>query len=367
MRWLSALAQASERLAARRSAFLTGCWLVIAGIGLVDHFSGTQIGLSPFYLGPVVLGAWFFGSGVATELAVGAAMFAFVADLPAFDGAGLLIPVWNLLARMAVFLFAAWIVARMRTAVMELRRAASTARETAAELREADEIKNAFLSAVSHELRTPLAAILGSARTLEDLNAVLGDDDRAALLSAVVRNARKLDQLVSDLLDLDRMRRGVATLDLAETDLAKVVLNVLSDVELTGQRPVQVATTSVVAPVDAAKLERMIANLLSNAVKYSPAGSPIRVTLDQVGSDAVISVEDRGRGVRPGDRERVFDPFWRANGDSAVSGIGVGLSLVRSFAELHGGRAYVEPGANGGARFVIALPRVRAAETLSSR
>ena len=172
---LADLARVTEPFAGRRRVVLAGCWVVIVAAGLVDHFSGTVIGLGPFYLVPVVAGAWLFGTSSGLQLAAAAAVAGFAADVAAFDGADVLIPVWNTFARLMTFFFVAWIVGRMRAALVEVQGVASTERERADELLEANEMKTTFLNAVSHELRTPLAAILGSARTLEELHSTLED------------------------------------------------------------------------------------------------------------------------------------------------------------------------------------------------
>jgi signal transduction histidine kinase len=350
------LAHAVERLAMRRRAFLLWSSLLIAAIAIVDHLTGSTIGLGPFYLVPVTLGAWYLGGAVGMQLAVAATAAAFVADVAAFDGAAMLVLIWNTCARLVTFLFVAWVVSRMHGAFEKVNQIARTERDRAEELQEADEIKNTFLNAVSHELRTPLAAILGTARTLEDMHRLLDEDDLQVLLGGVVRNARKLDRLLRDLLDVDRLTRGVRVLDLAQTDLAKLVTNVVAEMELPAERPVHLRVASVVAAVDAPKVERIVENLLSNASKYSPPNSAIEISVGTDGTNAFITVMDAGPGIPLAERDRVFEPFWRRPADREVAGVGVGLSLVRSFAELHGGSVTIDDRPGGGACFVVSLP-----------
>jgi signal transduction histidine kinase len=115
---------------------------------------------------------------------------------------------------------------------------------------------------------------------------------------------------------------------------------------------------SVVAPVDADALRQMLINLLDNAVKYGPEGQRIAVALAAENGTARVLVDDEGPGVPAGDRERIWERFWRLQRDrgSAVAGTGIGLAVVRELAELHGGRAWVEDAPAGGARFVIEVP-----------
>ena len=114
----------------------------------------------------------------------------------------------------------------------------------------------------------------------------------------------------------------------------------------------------VSARVDGEAFRRVLLNLLDNAVRYGPAGQTVRVALSRAGAWARLAVEDEGGGVPPADRERVWRPFVRLPRDvaEASAGSGIGLTIVRELAELHGGRARVESAAGGGARFVVELP-----------
>jgi signal transduction histidine kinase len=224
-------------------------------------------------------------------------------------------------------------------------------RETVERLQELDELKNTFLSAVSHELRTPLAVILGMALTLQQHEPRLDDERRRQLLDHLVDASRKLESLLADLLDLDRLTRGVLQPRLEQTDLAELVGRVVEGIG----GDASVATEPLTAAVDAAKVERIVENLLYNAYKHTPPGSKVWVRLDAEEEGALLVVEDAGPGIPPALRESIFDPFQRGEATDA-SGTGIGLSLVARFAELHGGRAWVEERAGGGASFRVFLP-----------
>ncbi|HEX9235339.1 MAG TPA: histidine kinase dimerization/phospho-acceptor domain-containing protein, partial [Actinomycetota bacterium] len=170
--------------------------------------------------------------------------------------------------------------------VTERRRANEVLEHTLADERRArqhllsvDEMKNEILTAVSHELRTPLTAVLGSALTLERPEVDLTEAERSALLSAITRNARKLQAMLGDLLDLDRLMRGVFRPKLAQTSLSSLVREVVRSWEPASPRPVEIEAPSMVFAVDKAKVERILENLLANADKYSPPRSPIWVRL----------------------------------------------------------------------------------------
>jgi PAS domain S-box-containing protein len=230
-------------------------------------------------------------------------------------------------------------------------------REATQRLRALDEMKNTFLEAVSHELRTPLTSILGSALTLEQGAEALSPEDVHDLIQRVASNARKLERLLADLLDLDRLQRGIISPQRRPTDVGALVRHAVAESDLLGGRTVEVDTPSIVIPLDAAKVERIVENLVANAGRHTPEGSALWVRVE-VGHDGVtIVVEDEGPGVPAELREAVFEPFRQGPTESVhAPGVGVGLSLVARFAELHGGRAWVEDRPGGGASFRVFLP-----------
>jgi PAS domain S-box-containing protein len=229
-------------------------------------------------------------------------------------------------------------------------------RETAQKLRDLDDMKNTFLQAVSHDLRTPLAAILGLAVTMgrEDLHIDAAETRDMSRRIAV--NARKLDRLVNDLLDLDRLSRGIVKPMLRPTDLGALIDNLVSESDLMAQRRVNLEMQPVTILVDAAKVERIVENLLANTARHTPVDAELWVRVQPMGQGALIVVEDDGPGVAEDERERIFEPFLQGPSMSDHSpGVGVGLTLVARFAELHGGRAWVQGRPGGGASFRVYL------------
>ena len=248
-----------------------------------------------------------------------------------------------------------------RERVATERLAAALEREQAAteHLRGLDELKSAFLQAVSHDLRTPLASVLGIALTVERSRQALPSSDVDDLLGRLTANARKLDRILGGLLDLDRLTRGIVEPRRERIDLGEFVATVVdqAQADLVGDHPVFVDLAPVQIAVDSAKVERIVENLLVNASRHTPPGTPIWVRVDRRDPGALLTVADAGPGVPVEQRERIFQPFHR--GPSAAShspGSGVGLALVAQFAGLHGGRAWVEPRAGGGACFQVLLP-----------
>jgi PAS domain S-box-containing protein len=236
-----------------------------------------------------------------------------------------------------------------------IRRAYEREREAVARLRSLDEMKNAFLSAVSHELRTPLAAVLGYAVTLEQ-DMQISDEERRTMVERLAVNARKLHGLLEDLLDLDRLARGIVEPHLQSVDVGALVRRVAEETDL-AERSVEVDAPTVVGELDGAKVERILENLLVNAAKHAPGDSPIRVVVRREGEGVMVSVEDQGPGVPDELKDALFRPFVRGPDSPAHSpGAGIGLSLVARFAELHGGRAWVEDRPGGGSAFRVYLP-----------
>ena len=241
----------------------------------------------------------------------------------------------------------------------DVRRALELEREATRRLRALDEMKNTFLDAVSHELRTPLAAIVGIGLTLEHKADILADADRSDLYTRLVANARKLDRLLNDLLDLDRLTHGIVAPKRRPTDVAALAGRIADDWGLLNGRRPQVVAQPLTVSLDPAKVERIIENLLANAARHTPPDTPVwvRVEHPQGGEGVLLAVEDAGAGVPAELRDSVFEPFRQGPDTPAhAPGVGIGLTLVARFAELHGGRAWVEERAGGGSSFRVLIP-----------
>ncbi|MDB4951088.1 MAG: hypothetical protein JWM27_3737 [Gemmatimonadetes bacterium] len=254
---------------------------------------------------------------------------------------------------LGLFTLAAGLVA---TALLQLRRE-----------RELSRLRSDFVSGVSHELRTPLAQIRMFAETLR-LGRVRTEGERARSIEIIDQEARRLSNLVDNVLHFSRAERRAVRLAPEPLDLARLAREAVEAFgPLARSRRTEVAVAledGVPAVVDRGAFRQVLLNLLDNAVKYGPPGQTVVLGLARVGDRARVWVEDRGPGIPARDRERVFAPFYRLERDagSAVAGSGIGLAVVGELVALHGGRAWAEEGAAGGARFVVELPLAPSAE-----
>lgn len=219
-----------------------------------------------------------------------------------------------------------------------------------------DRLKNTLLHTLSHDLKEPLTAILGSASTLERLDHELPEEERKELLHTLAARTRAMNTLLTDLLDLDRLDRGIVEPRRFPVDLGELVRGLVARTVVLHGRPVQVHAGRCMANVDATKIERMVENLLSNAARHTPEDVPIWVRVETTDDGALLIVDDAGPGVPDALKATIFEPFRRGPDASTMSGSGIGLSLVARFAELHGGRAWVQDREGGGASFRIFLP-----------
>jgi signal transduction histidine kinase len=228
--------------------------------------------------------------------------------------------------------------------------------------KEANRLKDEFLSNVSHELRTPLTAINGWALMLRAgrLDAV----QSARALETIVRNAKSQNQLINDLLDVSRIIAGKMRLDICPLKLIPVIGAAVETVCPAAEAK-GIHLNALLDPAaetvsgDAERLQQVVWNLLSNAVKFAPKGGRIEVRLERADTHVEIVVADNGQGIKPEFPPYVFEHFRQEEGGTSrqQGGLGLGLAIVRRIVELHGGtvRAASE-GLGKGATFTVALP-----------
>lgn len=244
-------------------------------------------------------------------------------------------------------------VTEIEDARQGLKDVAEADRLLAEQLQELDEIRSAFLLATAHDLRTPVAAIAGLADLLTS-QPRLDTEERRSAVRQIGSTAHRLVELLADLLDLERLQRLEVIVQRSESDLAGILAAVVDRVDL-GDRELHLDCTAGEAMVDPVLVERIAENLLRNAASHVPREATVWVRCSREPDGVLLVVEDDGPGVDPAFVPKAFDPFQRDRRAAGTGGLGVGLALVRRFAELHGGYARLHERPGGGASFHILL------------
>jgi K+-sensing histidine kinase KdpD len=224
----------------------------------------------------------------------------------------------------------------------------------AAALRRSDELKTSLLRSVSHDLRTPLTSIIAAGAALDSPSVTL--EERHELSEAVVEQGQRLSRLVENLLDVSRLQTGHAEPRREPVDLPGLLEAARESIGERGEA-VKLALEADLPPVraDPSQLERAFANLLDNAVLHG-GGQPVLVRSRLVGPRIVVRVVDRGPGIPVAERERIFEPFYRAGNAKTGSGSGLGLAIARGFVEANDGEIEVESLEGQGSSFVVSFP-----------
>ena len=246
----------------------------------------------------------------------------------------------------------------------KIARDVSEQRRLARRVEEAGRAKDEFLAMLSHELRTPLNAVLGYTRMLRDGRYT--DERRDQVVEIIERNARILSQLVSDVLDVSGIVTGKIRMTLQECDIAVPLRAAVESIRPAADaKGVIVRLTTpdepATASCDSDRMQQVFWNLLSNGVKFTPRGGVVHATLAVHGDTISIGVNDTGIGIRSESLPFLFQRFWQAENvhTRVTGGMGLGLALVRHFAELHGGTIdAVSQGEGHGSTFTVTLPRV---------
>jgi two-component system, chemotaxis family, CheB/CheR fusion protein len=253
-------------------------------------------------------------------------------------------------------------VTERKRIVDERRRLEEELRRRVEELAAADRRKDEFLAMLAHELRNPLAAISNAGYVLGRKGSP--DPRSAELLAMIGRQIRHLSRLVDDLLDVSRFSRGLIELRMAPMELHRAVQGAVETARphLEQRRhtlEVSLPDEPLWLEADVTRIEQVLANLLHNAAKFTPPGGAVRLSAGREGDEAVVRVSDNGAGISPELLPQIFDLFVQEERslDRSQGGLGIGLTLVRSLVERHGGRVEVaSEGPGRGSEFTVRLP-----------
>jgi signal transduction histidine kinase/ActR/RegA family two-component response regulator len=228
-------------------------------------------------------------------------------------------------------------------------------------VQEASRLKDDFLASLSHELRTPLNAILGYARMLR--SGIVAPDRQQKAIDTIERNATSLTQIVEDVLDVSRIVAGKIRLNVQRVDFPEIVRNAVDATtpaaEAKGVRIETVLDSQAPISGDPERLQQVLWNLLSNAVKFTNRGGKVQVRLERINSHVEVAVSDTGIGIAPEFLPHVFERFRQADGGITRErgGLGLGLSIARQLAEMHGGTIEAFSGGLGqGSTFRLKIP-----------
>jgi two-component system sensor histidine kinase KdpD len=229
----------------------------------------------------------------------------------------------------------------------------------AAGLAETNDLRAALLAAVSHDLRTPLSSIKAAATSLLQQDVEWTPQATHELLATIDEESDRLNALVGNLLDMSRLQSGALQLVIRDVGLEEVVPAAIKGLAERGQTvDVSLDETMPRVRADAALLERAVANIVDNAISWSPPELQVRVDACAVDRRVDLRVVDRGPGIPPDQRERVFQPFQRLGDQSGESGTGLGLAVARGFIDAMGGEITVEDTPGGGLTVVVSLEAV---------
>jgi len=259
------------------------------------------------------------------------------------------------------FLFAVMLATAvgLGTATERMRVAGQQAKELAA----SERLQRTVLNSISHDLRTPLTAIIGALSTLVAEKGPVGRLDAAAreeLLAIAYARAKMLDRLVGQVLDMTKLEAGVMRVQPEPAGVGSLLELAMrpASAPAKARYVVRVPPDLPAVPMDTALLAQAVRNIVDNAVRYSPEGGVIELDAAPGRDEIIVSVADRGAGIPPADLQRVFEKFYRVQGDGA-GGIGLGLAIAKGIVEAHGGRIWAERREGGGTVVRLALPLVR--------
>jgi light-regulated signal transduction histidine kinase (bacteriophytochrome) len=342
----------------RSRLFLFGISLALnCLVGLVDYLSGAQIGVEAFYLLPIFFATWFISRDNGFFMSLVSMTTIVAANLPKFYEHPV-IEGWNLFTHFCFFVIFVLLLSRIRHTLEE--RSSLIAR-----LERVNKDMESFTYAASHDLRSPLIAIAGFSRILREDYADNIDEKGKDLLSRIEASAKKMSQLIDDLLSFGRV--STREIKRSEVDMEKLAGNVFEDLKpLIGQRHIRFEVNGLPPAFgDLPMLRQVIVNFVTNALKFTRTRETplIEVGGRTEGKENIYFVRDNGVGFDRELSERLFGMFQRIHSSQQFEGTGIGLFMIKRIIEKHGGRVWAEGEPDKGATFYFSLPHRDAVST----
>ena len=250
--------------------------------------------------------------------------------------------------------------AATRQAAVALDRARLDARARLAQLdAETNQLRAAMFSSVTHDLRTPLASIKAGVTSLLDVTARHDEEQERELLTTILEETDRLNRLVGNILDLAKIRAGALIPKRVPTAVDEVAEAVVARMRsrMSGLTvDLQLANGLPEIPADPVQVDQVLTNLLENAARHSPRGGTIRIHIGPAGGAVRVRVADEGPGIKPEEREKVFEAFYRGRESPESAGSGLGLAIARAIVTAHGGRIWIEETTRGGTAMMVDFP-----------
>ncbi len=337
-------------------------------ISLAVHFTGTPLTPMPaLYLVVILAASFLLGRRGAAIIALLSVVGYGVILILEFHGLLAIVDIWEInfspQGRGALFVIN-WLALAIPALITSQLSGilAQRLKQTNADLRESERLRDDLMHMIVHDLRNPITAMMGGIDMLLLTSAGAMDEDRLRMLKNARHSGQTLLKLVSEILDISKMEAGKFRLHLEEVELCDLVRQNVEEMQAVAMLEEQhlemeCQERELVVRCDAQLIGRVVANLLSNALKHTPEGGTIRVVVGRYDEDKlIVSVSDTGPGIPEAYRQRIFEKFGQVESRTARRGTGLGLTFCKMAVEAHGGRIWVESEVGQGSTFSFTLP-----------
>jgi len=349
-------------------------FLLVLIVGIIDYVTGVEISLSIIYLFPVFLASWFLNIRTGIAISIGSAILWFLADiLGGHSYTHPLIPFWNTIARLVIFISFTIIISRLKIAfneraklidkltmnLEEIRQTQEELKRKSQELAHSNVELEQFAHVVAHDLKNPLLGVEAYVYRFKKHYKGKLDADAEKYIDYILDGISRMRGLIEDLLEYAKLEKKVKEFGSSNCNdtLKRALANLRVAIEESGALVTHDKLPNI--KIDETQLIQLFQNLIGNAIKYRRE-EPIRIHVSAEGkkSEWLFSVSDNGIGIDPQNTESIFEIFQRSKGDSDHPGTGIGLAICKRVIELHKGRIWVESELGKGSIFFFTIPIV---------